>query len=112
MSRRAREPAETGWFSRQAGAKAATLLEDVRLCKLIPKLPSFAFHYWDGFLGICFALAALVQGVASNNYALLLSGFGLLTFSTARKNWHYIGMIHHEAPEKGEDAHRIYRRQA
>jgi hypothetical protein len=63
------------------------------LGKLVPKFPAFSFHYWDGFLGICFVLAALLQGVAPSDYALLLSGFGLLTFSMARRCWHSIGAI-------------------
>jgi hypothetical protein len=61
--------------------------------KLIPKLPAFAFNYWDGFLGICFVLVALFQGVTPGNYSLLLSGFGLLGFSMARRCWHYIGSV-------------------
>lgn len=63
--------------------------------KLIPKLPVAAIHYWDCFLGICFvlaALAALLQGLTLS-IGLLLSGFGLITFSMARQCLHYIGAV-------------------
>jgi hypothetical protein len=76
--------------------------------KLIPKLPAAAIYYWDCFLGICFVLAALFQGVTSSSarsgsasssqpctgtIGLLLSGFGLITFSMARQCWHYVGAV-------------------
>jgi hypothetical protein len=66
--------------------------------KLIPKLPAAAIHYWDCFLGICFVLAALFQGVTSSppstfTIGLLLSGFGLITFGMTRRCWHYIGAV-------------------
>lgn len=63
--------------------------------KLVPKLPlpAFSFQYWDRFLGICFVVAALVQGVTPRSYALLLFGFCLLAFSMARERGHYIGAV-------------------
>jgi hypothetical protein len=62
--------------------------------KLIPKLPAAAIHYWDCFLGICFVLAGLFQGVTSSSaISLVLSGFGLITFSMARQCFHYIGAV-------------------
>jgi hypothetical protein len=33
------------------------------LGKIIPKLPAYAIEYWDRFLGICFVLVALFQGI-------------------------------------------------
>jgi hypothetical protein len=67
--------------------------------KVIPKLPAAAFYYWDRFLGICLVLAGvagvagLVQGVTSSAVGLLLSGFGLITFSMARECFRYIGAV-------------------
>ena len=62
------------------------------LGKLIPKLPAYAIEHWDRFLGTCFVLVALFQGVTSTN-PLLLLGFGLIFLGEARKNWRYVGMI-------------------
>ena len=65
------------------------------LDKLIPKLPAFAFLYWDCFVGICFVLAGLAAFLQKVPHAigLLLSGLGFITFSMARHRWHYIGRI-------------------
>jgi hypothetical protein len=67
------------------------------LDKLTPKLPAFAFQYWDGFLGSCFVLVALAlvfQGTNINfSFGMMLSGFGLIFFSMARRRGHFIGMV-------------------
>ena len=66
-----------------------------QLEKLVPKLPGFAFPYWDRFLGICLVLVGLIAFLQRIPHAigLLLSGFGVITLSVVRECWHYIGAV-------------------
>ena len=75
------------------------------LDKLIPKLPDYAITYWEIFIGICFVLAALIQGAPPTTYWLLLFGFGLITFGL-RCRADSRGKSTEQIPNKGTDPSR------